>query len=73
MGGCHMDTPKEIIIDILDTGEIKITTKGFSGKSCIEETEFIKEILGEETSRELTPAYYQENGTTVKKHLPLCG
>jgi hypothetical protein len=64
---------KQIIIDVLDSGEVKIETKGFTGKSCIEETEHIKNILGSEIARQLTPAYYTQGKETIKKHLPLCG
>ena len=64
---------KEIIIDVSDDGEVRIETRGFKGKSCLAESEFLKELLGKETSRRLTPAYYQEEKETVKKYLPLCG
>jgi hypothetical protein len=64
---------KQIVIDVLDNGEIKIETRGYIGKSCIEETEVIKNILGNEITRQLTPAYYTQGKETVKKHLPLCG
>ena len=65
---------KQIIIDVLDTGEIKLETRGFTGKSCVEESEFIKLLLGKEIERQLVPAYYTtDNKTNVKKHLPLCG
>ncbi len=64
---------KEIIVDISSDGEIKIETKGFKGKSCIDETQFLKDLLGKETSQSLTPAYYEDQKTTVKKYLPLCG
>ncbi|MEE8591624.1 MAG: DUF2997 domain-containing protein [Spirochaetia bacterium] len=64
---------KEIIIDVSDDGEIRIETRGFKGKSCLAESEFLKDLLGKETSRQLTPAYYQEEKQTVKKYLPLCG
>ena len=64
---------KEIIVDISDGGEIKIETKGFKGKSCIDEAQFLKDLLGNETSKSLTPAYYEDQKTTVKKYLPLCG
>ncbi len=49
---------KQIIIDVLDDGEIQIETRGFTGKTCIEETEFIKIILGNEITRQLTTCYY---------------
>lgn len=64
---------KEIIIDISDTGEIKIETRGYTGKSCIEESQFVKDLLGDEISRQLTPAVYQQNNKQVKMYLPLCG
>ena len=64
---------KEIIVDISNDGEIRIETRGFKGKSCLMESEFLKELLGKETSQQLTPAYYQEEKETVKKYLPLCG
>ena len=64
---------KEIIIDVSDDGEVRIETRGFKGKSCVAESEFLKDLLGKETSRQLTPAYYQEEKQTVRKYLPLCG
>ena len=64
---------KEILIEVSDDGEVLIETRGFKGKSCLAESEFLKDLLGKETSRQLTPAYYQEEKQTVKKYLPLCG
>jgi len=65
---------KEIIINILDDGEVKIETRGFTGKSRIQESQFLKDLLGKEISQSLTPAYYSTNQKEkVKKHLPLCG
>jgi len=64
---------KEIVIDVSIDGEIQIETKGFKGKGCITEAQFLKDMLGKETARTLTPTYWQENKTHVKKHLPLCG
>jgi len=63
----------EIIVDVTNDGEIKIETRGFTGKSCIAESQFIKDLLGRETQKQLTPACYEENKTAVKKYLPLCG
>lgn len=63
---------KEIVIDISDDGEISIETKGFKGKVCIEESQFLKNLLGKETYKRLTPAYYN-NKKQVKKYLQLCG
>jgi hypothetical protein len=66
---------KQIVIDIADDGELKIETRGFSGASCVAESEFLKDLLGKETARQLTPAYYQrqDQKEVVKKHLNLCG
>ena len=65
---------KEIVIDVTDDGEVKIETRGFTGKSCIKESQFLKDLLGKEISQQLIPAYYTINQKEkVKKHLPLCG
>ena len=64
---------KEIAIDISDDGEIRIETKGFKGKACLEESQFLKNLLGKETYKKLTPAYYNTDKKIVKKYLQLCG
>jgi hypothetical protein len=64
---------KEIIIDISDEGEVRIETKGFVGRECVEEAQFLRDILGQETYRKLTPAYYHSPKTKTKKYLQLCG
>jgi stress-induced morphogen len=65
---------KEIVIDVSDDGEVKIETRGFTGKACIQESQFLKDLLGKEISQRLTPAYYTTHQKEkVKKHLPLCG
>ena len=64
---------KEIVVEITDDGEIQIETKGFTGKACIAESQFMKDVLGKEIARSLVPTYWQKNRQTVKKHLPLCG
>ncbi len=64
---------KEIIVDVSNDGEIRIETKGFKGKACISEAQFIKDVLGKETACQLTPTYWQENSIHSKKYLPLCG
>jgi hypothetical protein len=68
-----MKQTREIIVDILDNGEIKIETVGFKGKACIEETQLLKELLGAEVAQELKATYYERNGVKSKRHLPLCG
>ena len=64
---------KEIVIDVSDAGEIHIETKGFTGKVCLEESEFLKKLLGKEIYRQLTPAYNSHNKKEIKKYLQLCG
>jgi hypothetical protein len=64
---------KEIIVDISKEGEVKIETRGFKGKACIEEAKFLKDLLGKEVKSQLTPAYFQNENVKVKKYLPLCG
>lgn len=64
---------KEIIVDVSSEGEVKIETRGFKGKSCVAESQFLKDLLGKETEKALTPAYWEEQETTIKKYLPLCG
>ena len=64
---------KRIICDVLPDGEVKIQTEGYTGKSCIAETEFLKEALGEEISKQLTPAYFTTGKVEIKKHLCICG
>ena|GEM_PF-258085 len=60
---------------VLDSGEVKIETRGFTGKACIQESQFLKDLLGKEISQQLTPAYYLtgKEKTSIKKHLPLFG
>ena len=64
---------KEIVLDITDEGEIRIETRGFKGKSCVTESQFLKDLLGTETERSLTPTYWEKEETHIKKYLPLCG
>jgi len=64
---------KEIVIDVSHEGEIRVETRGFSGKSCITESQFIKDVLGKETEKQLTPTYWQKSNQNTKKYLPLCG
>ncbi len=65
---------KTIVINVTPEGEVKIETRGFKGQACLEEANFLKDLLGRETARQLTPAYYHNRGRKIiKKHLPLCG
>ena len=64
---------KEIILDITNEGEIRIETRGFKGKSCLAESQFLKDLLGTEAERSLTPTYWEKEEVAIKKYLPLCG
>ncbi|MCX8110158.1 MAG: DUF2997 domain-containing protein [Syntrophorhabdaceae bacterium] len=64
---------EEIIIDIDESGEISVETRGFRGKACLEESQFVKDLLGHELFRQLTPAYYITEKIKTKKYLKLCG
>jgi hypothetical protein len=60
----------QILIDISDEGEIKIETQGFRGKTCLEESRFLKTLLGKEVYRQLTPTFWNQE---KKKYLNICG
>jgi hypothetical protein len=64
---------KEIVLDIFDDGEVRIETKGFKGKTCLKEAQFLKDLLGKQTFQQLTPAYYVNQKKETKKYLNLCG
>jgi hypothetical protein len=62
-----------MIIDIADDGEITITTKGYTGKACIEDSKFLKDLLGHEISAQLVAAYYATTEADEKQLIPICG
>ena len=64
---------KQIIVEITEDGEVRLETKGFVGKACLQEAQFLKDLIGEEIQRQLVPSYFQQGKTVIKKHLPLCG
>ena len=64
---------KQIVVEVSDQAEIHIETRGFTGASCIEESQFLKDLLGTETAKQLSPAYYNRGRKIVKKHIPICG
>lgn len=66
---------KRIIVEVDENGEIKIETVGFQGKGCIEESQWVKDLIGKEISQQLTPAYFTKTTDKEKrtKHLPICG
>ncbi len=56
-----MAQKKELHIEISPTGEVSVTVKCVAGQSCVEETKFLEDALGNAIeSRELTPDYYKQ-------------
>lgn len=50
---------KELHITISPSGEVSVQVKCIAGASCVDETRFLEEALGDTIeSRELTPDYY---------------
>ena len=45
---------KEIVLDISNDGEVRIETRGFKGKACLKEAQFLKDLLGKQTFQQLT-------------------
>jgi hypothetical protein len=50
----------EIILTFNTDGTIKKETKGFIGKTCVSDTKFIEEALGETSDRQYKSEYYDE-------------
>ncbi len=44
-------------------GKVKVTVSGASGAECLELTDMLREIIGQEESRELTSEYYGPEGS----------
>ena len=65
-----MAQKKELHISISPTGEVSVTVKCIAGQSCVDETKFLENALGNTIeSRELTSDYYEqpvEDGVTQK-------
>lgn len=51
---------KTIEITVSPTGETKVETKGFAGSECREASRFIEQALGQQTSEQLTPEFFQQ-------------
>jgi hypothetical protein len=47
----------EITVDA--KGEVTVQTKGFTGSSCREASQFIEQALGRRTSEQLTAEFHQ--------------
>ena len=64
---------KKIIVDVMDNGEVHLETHGFKGPVCLEQSQFLKDLLGKEIAQQLVPAFYQKDKQLITKHIPLCG
>lgn len=49
---------KLVQITITADGRVEMSTHGFPGKSCVEATKFMKELLGEETFIKMKPTAF---------------
>ncbi|HEY7957483.1 MAG TPA: DUF2997 domain-containing protein [Polyangia bacterium] len=67
-----MSQRKELEITIGPDGEVHVLVKCVKGQSCVDESKFLEDALGNTIeSRELTSEYYEQpvqntNKTTVK-------
>lgn len=62
---------KELHISISPKGEVSVQVKCVAGQSCVDETKFLENALGNEiASRELTQDYYEQpvtgGGVSIK-------
>ena len=49
---------KLVQITVTADGLVEMSTYGFPGKSCVEATKFMKELLGEETFIKMKPTAF---------------
>lgn len=65
-----MAQKKELHITISPKGEVAVQVKCIAGQSCVDETKFLENALGNQIeSRELTSDYYQQQvGETSTVH-----
>jgi hypothetical protein len=57
-----MSQKKELEITIGPDGEVQVLVKCIKGGSCVDETKFLEEALGNTIeSRELTDEYYEQS------------
>jgi Protein of unknown function (DUF2997) len=52
----------EFDIAIGKDGKVTVTVRGVSGQQCVALSDMLKEIIGKEDSRALTPEYYGSPG-----------
>jgi hypothetical protein len=58
---------QQIIFHIAPDGTVIFETKGFSGPSCKDASEFIKKALGKVATEQLTPEYFQTSSSTQQQ------
>ena len=61
---------RSIVVNVSDTGEIKIEAIGFKGNACEKATKAIEQALGTTKGpRAKKPEYYQQNSNQQKAGL----
>jgi hypothetical protein len=51
---------RTIEIIVAPNGQSQVQTKGFTGSSCRQASQFIEKALGQRTSEQLTADFYQQ-------------
>ena len=51
---------RTIEIIVTPNGQSQVQTKGFTGSSCRQASQFIEQALGQRTSEQLTADFYQQ-------------
>jgi len=59
---------RSIEIVVTAKGETTVTTKGFTGSSCREASQFIEQALGERSAEHLTAEFHQAQPTEQQQH-----
>jgi len=57
-----MSNVHELEISIDPSGQVTVHIKGAKGKSCLEYTRWLTEVIGPQKSRSLTSEYYEPEG-----------
>ena len=50
---------KTIEVVVSSQGEVSVQTKGFTGSSCRDASQFIEQALGQRTAEQLTAEFHQ--------------
>lgn len=54
---------KTIEVIVSPQGEVSVQTKGFTGSSCRDASQFIEQALGQRTGERLTAEFHQQAAT----------